>query len=212
MQPLTLDRPKPLIEVAGVPLIDRAIALTRDLPAASVVVNLHYKAEMLEAHLTGTDIRTLTETPNILDTGGGLRNALPILKESTVMTLNPDVVWRGPNPLKQLAALWDPTHMDGLLMCVPVAQTYGYSGTGDFSIDAQGRISRGPGFVYGSCQIIKTERLSEITEDVFSLNRLWDILMAENRLYAVKYSGYWCDVGHPSGIAEAEAMLDAQPL
>lgn len=209
MRPLTLERPKPLIEVAGRPLIDRALDMAQDLPAERIVVNLHYKSDMLAAHLEGSDAQTVTEAPRILDTGGGLKNALPMLGNSTVMTLNPDAIWHGPNPLRQLAAAWNPAEMDGLLMCVPVAQTRGYHGPGDFSLDARGRIVRGAGVVYGGCQIIKTERLSEIPQEAFSLNCLWDLMVAENRLCALSYSGLWCDVGHPPGIAEAESMLNA---
>lgn len=212
MRPLTLERPKPLIEVAGRPLIDHALAMARGLPAERIVINLHYKADMLNAHLQGTDVHMVTEAPDILDTGGGLRNALPLLADTSVMTLNPDAIWRGANPLVQLSQLWAPDRMDGLLMCVPVAQTHGYAGSGDFQSDADGRITRGPGMVYGGCQIIKTDRLTDIAEPVFSLNRLWDVMMADNRLYAAQYGGAWCDVGHPSGIAEAEAMLDARTL
>jgi len=209
MRPLTLDRPKPLIDVAGKPLIDRAVALAQALPAERIVVNLHYKADMLDAHLQGTGLQTIIETPDILDTGGGLRNALPLLQATTVMTLNPDVIWRGPNPLERLTALWDPDVMDALLMCVPIARTHGYAGTGDFRIEPSGQITRGSGAVYGGCQIIKTDRLSEINETAFSLNRLWDLMIGENRLYAAQYEGSWCDVGQVSGIAAAEAMLNA---
>lgn len=207
MKHLTRDRPKPLIKVAGRPLIDHALALSEDLPATRTVVNLHYKAEMLQSHLSTRDVKTILETPHILDTGGGLRNAVPLLGKTTVMTMNSDAVWRGPNPLRQLAEAWDPTRMDGLLMCIPPEQAMGYRRGGNFIIDADGRITRGAGVIYTGAQIIKTDRLADITEHVFSLNALWDLLMADNRLYAVEYDGKWCDVGHPDGIAIAEATL-----
>jgi MurNAc alpha-1-phosphate uridylyltransferase len=98
--------------------------------------------------------------------------------------------------------------MDGLLVCVPQSQTVGYNGPGNFIADAQGRLTRGDGLVFGGAQIIKTHRLHEIAETAFSLNRLWDLMIAENRLYALEYDGKWCDVGHPDGIALAEDLLE----
>jgi MurNAc alpha-1-phosphate uridylyltransferase len=212
MKQLTKDRPKPLIPVAGRPLIDHALHLAEALPADRIVVNLHYKAEMLEHHLTGRPVRTVREEPQILDTGGGLRNALPLLGRDAVMTLNSDAIWRGENPLQLLARHWDPERMDGLLACVPKARTVGFSGPGNFVTGSAGRITRGDGMVFGGAQIIKTDRLAEIPEDVFSLNRLWDLMITENRLYAVEYSGKWCDVGHPEGIAAAEALLEVRDV
>lgn len=208
MQHLTADRPKPMVAVSGKPLIDHALALAEALPASRIVANLHYKADMLESHLSGRNVETIVETPDILDTGGGLRNALPLLGPDPVMTLNTDAIWGGANPLAQLQAAWQPDRMDGLLMCVPPALCIGYEGTGNFIPDAEGRIRRGAGLVYGGAQIIKTDRLEAIRDTAFSLNRLWDILIAENSLYAVTYDAKWCDVGHPGGIALAEAVVE----
>ncbi|MFK7744990.1 MAG: nucleotidyltransferase family protein [Roseobacter sp.] len=210
MKHLTRDKPKPLVEVNGAPLIDHALGLTTDLPAAKVVANLHYKPDALRAHLHAQGVHTLLETPEILDTGGGLRNALPVLGASPVMTLNSDAIWCGRNPLKALATAWDPDKMDGLLMCIPPKKAVGYNGPGNFVIDTAGRITRGPGAVYGGAQIIKTDRLREIGSNVFSLNVLWDMLIAESRLYAVEYGDAWCDVGHPDGVAQATKLLRAQ--
>ncbi|MEM9575641.1 MAG: nucleotidyltransferase family protein [Pseudomonadota bacterium] len=212
MKQLTKDRPKPMIEVGGTPLIDHALALAEGLPAEKVVINLHYKAEVLQAHLKDRHVTLVVETPDILDTGGGLRNALPELGTDPVFTLNSDAIWGGGNPLHQLAAAWDPDRMDGLLACVSKKNTVGYERPGSFIPDASGRITRGDGLVYGGAQIIKTDRLCEIAETTFSLNRLWDLLIAENRLYAVEYDGKWCDVGHPAGIPLAASVLAAQDV
>ena len=212
MKHLTQDQPKPMIKVAGRPLIDHALKLTEGLPAAQTVVNLHYKPEALEKHLFGRSIQTVLESPKILDTGGGLRNALPLLGQTTVMTLTSDAVWHGPNPLQALAEAWDPDRMDGLLMCIRPDHAVGHLGAGDFLPDAEGRITRGPGVIYTGAQMIKTDRRAEITDDVFSLNGLWDMMIAENSLYAIEYDGRWCDVGHPGGIAEAEAMLQVDDV
>lgn len=210
MRHLTQDRPKPMVEVNSVPLIDHALALTQSLPAARTVVNLHYKPDMLIRHLAGRNVETILETPDILDTGGGLRNALPLLQHTTVMTLNPDVLWGGANPLTLLAKAWDPDRMEALLMCVPQHNAIGYTGSGDFITDAQGRATRGHGVVYGCAQIIKTDLLHSIPDKAFSLNVLWDMMIERNSLYTVEYDGKWCDVGHPEGIEPAQRMLDAR--
>lgn len=207
MKHLTRDQPKPMIKVAKRPLIDHALDLAKDLPATKTVVNLHYKPEKLLDHLSNKNVETIVETPDILDTGGGLLNALPLLGTNPVMTLNSDAIWKGPNPLQDLARMWDPAQMDGLLMCLPPARAIGRSAPGDFQINDAGQVIRGPGLVYGGAQIIKTNRLADIQKTVFSLNELWDLLIAENRLYAMEYSGFWCDVGHPDGILQAEQML-----
>ncbi len=207
MRPLTLDRPKPLIKVAGQTLLDRAIDLGTAAGCAPMVVNAHYKAAMIDAHLANTHLTVLTEAPDILDTGGGLRNARTALGADVAMTLNPDVLWAGPNPLSALQAAWDPARMDALLMTVPLAQTIGRAGTGDFDLDGQGHISRGTTHVYGGAQILKLDRLDTIAETVFSLNHVWDLVAADTRLFGLPYPGTWCDVGTPEGIRRAEAML-----
>lgn len=207
MKHLTQDRPKPLIEVNGTPLIDHALALANDLPAQHIVANLHYKPEALAQHLSEHGVETILEDPEILDTGGGLRNALPVLGENPVITLNSDAIWCGANPLTELVAAWNPDKMDGLLMCVPKPLAAGYNGPGNFVRSADGRIVRGPGLIYGGAQIIKTDLLHTISENAFSLNTLWDIMINKNSLYAVEYGSDWCDVGHPEGVDLAEKLL-----
>ena len=116
MGALTAERPKPLIAVAGKPLIDHALDLVEPLGLARVVANLHYKPEPLIAHLSGRGILFSHETPDILETGGGLRHALPLLGRGPVFTMNTDAVWRGPNPLTLLAEAWNPDRMDAILI------------------------------------------------------------------------------------------------
>ena len=149
----------------------------------------------------------LSHEPQILETGGGLRAALPLLGTNPVFTINPDAVWQGPNPLVSLQHAWNPVSMDALLMCIPVAQAKGHSGTGDFDADDNGRLKRGSTLVYGGVQIVKTDGLRDIAETTFSLNLLWDRIAARNRLYCAVYPGNWCDVGQPKGIALAEEMV-----
>lgn len=208
MGDLTADRPKPMVEVAGRPLIDHALEQVRGHGVETVVANVHYKPEPLIHHLDGSGILLSHETPNILDTGGGLRHALPLLGAGPVFTMNTDAVWQGPNPLSQLAQAWEPENMDALLLCLPRENAIGHTGEGDFVIAADGRVTRGPGHVYSGLQILKTGILHDIAEQAFSLNLLWNRMLEEGRLYATAYSGKWCDVGHPKGIALAEDMLE----
>ncbi|APE45075.1 nucleotidyltransferase [Sulfitobacter alexandrii] len=207
MKPLTDTLPKPLIEVAGKPLIDHALALGRSAGCAPIVANLHYRADQLQQHLAESDVILLTEWPDILDTGGGLRNARDVLGQDTVVTMNTDAVWSGPNPIDLLRDAWNPDLMDALLIAIPLAQAKGYDGKGDFTMDPDGRLTRGPGLLYGGVQIIKTALLSGIPDRAFSLNVLWDRMGQRNRLYGLRYPGLWCDVGHPAGIGVAEDML-----
>lgn len=206
MGALTKDRPKPLVKVADQPLIDHALTMARAIQPEKIVVNLHYRADQLKAHLTPTDV-LFSHEPQILETGGGLRAALPLLGNDPVFTMNPDAVWQGPNPLAMLQEAWNPDLMDALLMCVPVAQAKGHVGTGDFDADESGRLRRGTELVYGGIQILKTEGLHDIAETAFSLNILWDRMTVKNRLYCCIFPGKWCDVGRPEGIILAESLL-----
>lgn len=207
MKHLTADRPKPMVEVAGQPLIDHALALVHDIDPPVIVVNLHYRPALLVAHLAPLGVQTLIETPDILETGGGLRNALPLLGDGPVITMNTDAIWRGPNPIEQLLAAWDPTIMDALLMCVPPHRALEHKGTGDFTIGVDGRLTRDAGMVYGGVQIIKTDLLTQIDDHAFSLNKLWDIMLENKTLYGLSYAGMWCDVGHPASVITAETLL-----
>lgn len=211
MGALTASRPKPLIEVAGRALIDHALDQARGVPLSRIVANVHYLPDQMRAHLRARpDILLSDESGEILETGGGLRRALPLLGDRPVFTLNTDAVWTGDNALAQLAAAWNPAQMDALLLLLPAAQATGYRGAGDFLLDAEGRIARAkgaPGLAYLGAQILKTERLHTISEQVFSLNRIWDLAIAEGRAFGIVHNGGWCDVGRPEGIAEAEALL-----
>lgn len=208
MAPLTRDRPKPLIRVGGRTLLDHALAVVDDAGITGIVANLHYLPDQIARHLASRpDIRLSAETETILETGGGLLNALPLLGEGPVFTLNTDAVWTGANPILELRGEWQPDRMDGLLLLVPREQATGHEGTGDFDLDPEGRIQRGRGFVYTGAGIVKTEGLSRIGERVFSLNRLWNAMAAEGRLFGAIHAGGWCDVGRPESIPMAEALL-----
>jgi MurNAc alpha-1-phosphate uridylyltransferase len=210
MGALTANRPKPLIPVAGRPLIDHALAVADAAGVTHTVVNLHYLGHQITDHLQGRNLAFSWEREQILETGGGLKQALPQLGAGPVLTLNTDAVWTGQNPLSQLLQAWDPDRMDALLLLLPAEKALGHSGRGDFILAANGRISRANGAiapVYLGAQILKTSALTAITEPVFSVNRLWDEMIEAGRAYGLIHDGGWCDVGRPEGIAEAEALL-----
>lgn len=206
MGDLVRDRPKPLVPVAGKPLLDHALDLTAVDGIGQRVVNLHYKAQMIRDHLQGKDILFSDERVALLETGGGLRHALPLLGEGPVMTMNTDAVWQGPNPVAQVLAAWR-DDMEALLLMVPPAQVVGHPGKGDFHHGADGRLHRGPGDIYTGVQMIRPDTLADIKDSAFSLNIVWDQMAKRGGLYGLRYNGRWCDVGQPSSIPLAEAML-----
>lgn len=210
MGALTADRPKPMIPVAGRPLIDRALMLAAAAGAAPVVVNTHYRGEALAAHLAGRAGVVLSPEPEILDTGGGLKAALPVLGPGPVLTLNADAVFAGANPLAALAAAWPAAAAAGaeaLLLLVPAAAARAHGGAGDFSLFADGRIARGGPLVYTGAQAIAAGPIGAHPGRVFSLNAVWDGLIARGAAFGLIHAGGWCDVGTPAGIAAAEALL-----
>ncbi len=205
MGALTADRPKPLVMVAGRALIDHALEVASRAGADRVVVNTHYRADQIAAHLAGRGVKISPEDP-ILETGGGLRAALPLLGPGPVAILNSDAIWTGANPLTQLAAAWDGARMEALLLLSPVAEK------GDFRLDMTGQISRGQGgenHRYLGASILNPARLHDVAEVVFSLNKPWDAMIAAGTAHGVIHDGRWCDVGLPEGIAAAEALLQA---
>lgn len=207
MGDLTQATPKPLIKVAGRALVDHTLDHVNAITPETIVANTHYLHEQMVDHLAATNVQLSHETPDILETGGGLRHALPLLGQGPVFSSNTDAIWQGPNPFEIALDAWQPDEMDGLLVCIPQAQAIGHKGQGDFTLGADGRITRGPGVIYGGVQILRTEGLADIKEPAFSLNLLWDQLLAKGRLFGVSYPGRWCDVGSPEGIALAEQML-----
>ena len=199
MRPLTVNLPKPLVLVAGQSLLDRTLALAHGAGISKVVVNTHYLAHKIHNHLQNQPVKIVHE-PEILDTGGGLKNARPLFDEATAFTSNGDAVWSGPNPFSTLALNWR-DDCDALLLCAPINQIHGRLPPGDFSISKDGKITRGGDWVYLGVQIIRLGTLNQITEKVFSLNVIWDLLMKRGTLYAAHYSGQWCDIGTPENIA-----------
>lgn len=219
MRPLTASRPKPLIEVAGRTLIDHALDRLRAAGVARAVVNVHYLAESLEAHLKthvkGIEIAISDERKTLLETGGGLKRALPLIDADPFLAVNSDNFWvDGPvDTLRQLAAGWDEARMDALLLLVPLARAHCHKGRGDFHLSPAGVLKRrkpngvAP-FVYTGIQMVSKRLLDgELPDGPFSTNILWDRAIAAGRCFGTVHQGLWFDIGRPESIAKAEAIL-----
>ena len=206
MGALTKDMPKPMVPLAGRPMIDHTIDLVKGAQITRIVANTHYLHDKIEPHLSANRIEVCREKPDILDTGGGLKAALPQLGSDVVITINPDAVWLGPNPIQLLIEAWSPS-MQALLMLVPLRNAETTREAGDFSLE-QRDIQRKGNFLYAGAQIIKTTGLSRISDTVFSLNRYWDLLADDGPLNGIAYGGRWCDIGTPDGLARAERLLE----
>jgi MurNAc alpha-1-phosphate uridylyltransferase len=210
MGELTKNTPKPLVPVLRKPMIDHALNILSDAGIQSIIVNTHYFADQLESHLrSDKKVTTIREEPEVLETGGGLKNALALIGSDPVLTMNCDAIWFGENPVKQLAELWMPEKMDGLLLLLKTSAAFGYSGPGDFFLTNEERLERKGAYktapyIYSGVQILKTDLLHTIEPSCFSVSLLWDKMIAENRLYGAVYDGEWADVGHPEGIRIAE--------
>ncbi len=219
MRPLTLDRPKPLVEVAGKPLIDHVLDRLRAAGVERVVVNVHYHADQLEAHLRaaadGLDLVISDERSALMETGGGLVQARPLLGEEPFLAINSDNLWvDGPvDALPLLAAHWDDARMDALLLMVPLARANNHLGRGDFHLGGDGQIvrRRQPGrpapFVWTGIQILSPRLIRGWPEGPFSTNIFWDRAIAEGRAFGAVHQGLWFDVGTPEAIPATEAML-----
>lgn len=218
MRPLTATRPKPLVRVAGKALIDHSLDRIEAAGIPHVVVNVHYLADALEAHLAAQerafDVAISDERGQLLETGGGMVKALPLLTGDPILIVNSDNVWTdGPeDSIRHLARHWDGAKMDALLLVIRQASAAGHGGRGDFHMDPAGRLSRRkPGrvapFVYTGIQLIARRLLDGAPEGPFSTNILWDRAITAGRLYGVSHMGQWFEVGTPAAIAPAEAAL-----
>jgi N-acetyl-alpha-D-muramate 1-phosphate uridylyltransferase len=219
MKPLTERQPKPLIAVAGKPLIDRVLDRLAAAGVERAVVNVHYLADLIENHLkarASPKIVISDERAKLLDTGGGVVKALPLIGREPFFHLNSDTIWIDsvrPN-LDTLAEAFDPAAMDVLLLLAPVATSIGYAGRGDFTMAADGRLERrlerdvAP-FVYAGAAILRPELFDGAPAGAFSLTKLFDKAAAQGRLYGLRLEGVWMHVGTPDAIAQAEAAIKA---
>ncbi|WP_432769294.1 MAG: nucleotidyltransferase family protein [Sphingopyxis sp.] len=218
MRPLTATRPKPLVRVAGKALIDHSLDRIEAAGIGHVVVNVHYLADALEAHLAAQKrnftIAISDERDLLLETGGGMVKALPQLRGDPVLIANSDNIWTdGPHDsIRHLARHWDGARMDALLLLIRLASATGHGGKGDFHMEPSGLLSRRkPGriapFVFTGVQLISPRLLADAPAGPFSTNILWDRAIAAGRLFGVSHLGQWFDVGSPESIAPTEAAL-----
>ncbi len=210
MGAMTKSTPKPLLQAAGRPLINHALDLAQSAGCQVQVVNLHTHADQLRAHLRDKpNVKTVFE-PELLETGGGLKAALPELGEGPVFTLNTDAVWTNTNAFQTLAEAWDPDLMSALLLLVPPDRAHGHKGSGDFTLCDDGQIIRPGPMIYTGAQLIDPSGLREIDQDKFSLNIYWRILAETGRLFGVEYSGDWADAGTPEGLRTAGRLWESR--
>jgi MurNAc alpha-1-phosphate uridylyltransferase len=221
MRHLTEAIPKPMVALNGVTLIDRVLDRIAASGISTAVVNVHYRANVLERHLATRSgaprIVISDERAALLDTGGGVVKALPQLSAGPFLIHNSDSVWIegvGHN-LDRLIRAFDPVRMDSLLLLAPSAKSIGYDGNGDFQLDANGQLtrrapSRVAPFVFAGASIAHPRLFDGAPAGAFSLNRLWDKAMEAGRLHGIRLDGTWMHVGTPEAVTEAERQLDLE--
>lgn len=218
MRPITATMPKPLVEVSGCSLIDYGLAALQRAGVEKAVVNVHYMAEQVQSHLLrrrmAPEIIISDERRQLLDTGGGIVNALPALGADPFYLINSDSFWlEGARPnLDWLADAWRDDAMDALLLVASTVNAVGYSGRGDFRMDTTGRLIRRPErsvspFVYAGAAILHPRLFEGAPEGAFSLSSLFDKAIENDRLYGVRLDGVWLHIGTPEAVREAERVI-----
>ena len=216
MRPLTASQPKPLVRVAGKPLVDHALDRLAEAGVARAVVNVHYLGDALEAHVLERAAPKVTisdEREQLLETGGGMVRAQGLLPDP-FFCINSDNIWLdGPrDAFHDLSQAWDAERMDALLMLVPHCGAHNFRGKGDFHMDTRGRVTRRRSgriapFIFTGIQLVSHRMLRDAPEGPFSTNVLWDRAIEEGRLFGVAFTGQWFEVGTPAAIAPTEAAL-----
>ncbi len=219
LRPITDKLPKPLVRVGERTLLDRTIDRFEEAGVERVVVNLHHLGHLIERHLSrrrSPEIRFSPED-DLLETGGGVAKALPLLGPEAFFVANADVLWLNGvrDALGRLAGTWDDARMDGLLLLHFTVDAYGYQGMGDFCIDPQGVITRRPErevspYMFTGVQILHERLFKGRPDGPFSLNVLYDRAIAEGRLYGIVHDGEWFHIGTPEAVAEAETYVQAR--
>ncbi|MVZ96660.1 nucleotidyltransferase family protein [Sphingorhabdus sp. IMCC26285] len=218
MMPLTADRPKPLVEVAGTALLDHVLDHLRDAGVGQIVINAHYRASQVEDHMADHaadfEVAISDERDLLLDTGGGLVRALPLIPDDPFICVNADNWWTndGKNAFTRLMAAWDDDAMDVLMLLIPYAEANNTQGQGDFDLDADGRLSRRKAdqqaaYVWTGIQMLSKRLIIDPPSEVFSTNVFWDRAIAKGRCHGLVHQGLWFDVGYPDAIAATEAKL-----
>ena len=219
MRPITDDRPKPLVEIAGRTMLDRVLDRLEAFGIERAVVNSHYLADQIGAHLAArpTPVTEISHEETLLDTGGGVANALGRLGHDPFFAVNADIVWLdGRTPaLARLAAAWNDADMDALLLVQGTAKAFGYRGRGDYDVDQIGRMYRreerdvAP-YVFTGIQILHPRLFADVPSGAFSLNVLYDRAESAGRLHAIVHDGEWFHIGTPEALAESEAELSGR--
>ncbi len=223
MRPLTLDRPKPLIRLGETTLLDHVLGHVRRAGVRRIVANVHYLADHIEAHLaeraSDLDVQISDERDALLETGGGLMKARPLLGDAPFFCINTDNVWidAGEPSLARLASYWDGGAMDVLMLLVPRAHAHHHAGVGDFFCGDDGRLHRRGAaceapYIWTGVQIIAPAILTDPPGPAFSTNIFWDRALAAGRLFGLVMEGEWFDVGTPDAIAPATAALAAAAM
>jgi N-acetyl-alpha-D-muramate 1-phosphate uridylyltransferase len=221
MRPITLQTPKPLIKVGGRTMLDRVLDRLEEAGVHRVVVNAHWLAEQIKAHLDARPASSLSialsDEPSILETGGGVKRALPLLGDDPFFVINADIIWLdGPTPtLNRMASRFDPQRMDSLLLLAPTAQAVGYEGRGDYQMDSQGRLTQRQGaleicpFVMAGVSLMTKAQFADAPDGAFSNLELWRKAEEAGRLYGLRHEGNWYHVGTPDAIGLVEMHLKA---
>ncbi|MCP4935235.1 MAG: nucleotidyltransferase family protein [bacterium] len=218
MRPLTDDRPKPMVSLAGQPMIDHVLERLAKAGIEHTIVNLHYQADMLESYLATRKqkpaISFSNERRQILDTGGGIKHALPLIGHQPFILHNSDSVWieHETDNLAALLAHYDADTMDALLLMAPINTSLGYDGPGDFFIKEQGRLRRrtqdetSPN-VFTGVSVLHPRLFQDSPDGPFSVNLLWDRAMREGRVYGIPFEGQWMHVGTPDALIKAQKVI-----
>jgi len=219
MRPLTDDRPKALVELAGQTLVGHALDRLAEDGVGKAVVNVHYFADDLEAHVRKRIMPSVAisdERPQLLETGGGLVKARDELGDAPILVLNIDSVWLedegGPLALETLRQAWDGTRMDALLLLAETGRSLGYDGAGDFTLDGEGRVARrgdaaSAPYAYMGVQVFDPKLLEGRAVEPFSTNVIWNESLERGRLYGLALQGDWMHVGDPVALKAAEDKL-----
>lgn len=217
MRPLTNTLPKPLVPIAGRPMIDIVLDLLVEAGVETVVVNVHYLADLMEAHLAERArprIILSDERAQLMNSGGGLAKGLALLEPGPVLVMNADLFWIGEprSNLRRLAEAFDPARMDMLMLCARLEDTTGHNGTKDFSLGADGRLTRYRNglpqpVVYAGAIAMDSRLLADAPAEPFNLNVTFNNAIAAGRLHGLILEGHWITVGTPEAVSEAEEVI-----
>ena len=220
MRPITDTIPKPLVRIAGKPMIDYALDSLVEAGVETVVVNVHHHADQMIAHLGArpdVDILISDERSQLMNSGGGLAKGLKLLEPGPVFVMNADLFWIGEMPnavsnLRRLAHFFDPTRMDMALLCVDMDRTTGHNGKKDFNLADDGKLTRYRDrdpfpVVYAGAIAMNSRLLDDAPDDAFNLNIYFDRAIEKDRLFGLSLDGHWITVGTPDAIDDAEGII-----